>query len=221
MKKYSQLQTITLGASVLLFTLVAPLAHAGNLVPLLDLTGGGRAVVPLADAVGGWSFHIDSPLTIGAVGLWDEGKHPLNISHEVGLWTASQTLLLDVVVDNSSVDVASASPDGQWLFTPIGPFTLQPGDYVMGAVWGDPMNGADPFRIMANAVTSGLTYTAQCAKFQLNGLQLVFPDCGGGSLNDASYFGPNLAVATPEPSTLALLVIGAGTTFRRRWREWE
>ena len=88
----------------------------------------------------------------------------------------------------------------------------------MSAVWGDPLNGADPFRIMTHAVTNGLTYTAQCGKFLLNGLQLVFPDCGGGSLTDASYFGPNLAVVVPEPSTFALVAIGLGGIIRRSWQ---
>jgi len=89
----------------------------------------------------------------------------------------------------------------------------------MSAVWGDPLNGADPFRIMTHAVTDGLTYTAQCANFQLSGLELVFPDCGGGSLNDASYFGPNLAVLTPEPSTFVLVAVGLGGIIRRRWQQ--
>ena len=78
---YKLFRTIILGTSLLLFAQVVPSAYAGNIVPLLDLIGGGMAVVPLADAVGGWSFHIDHPLTIGAVGLWDEGKLPLSISH--------------------------------------------------------------------------------------------------------------------------------------------
>lgn len=43
-------------------------------------------------------------------------------------------------------------------------------------------------------MTLGVSYTAACAVFQLPSPELVFPDCGGGSLTDASYFGPNLAV---------------------------
>jgi hypothetical protein len=88
----------------------------------------------------------------------------------------------------------------------------------MAAVWGDPINGADPFRIMTQAVTNSLTYTAKCAKFQVNGLQLVFPNYGGGSLNNASYFGPNPAVVVPEPSTFALLVLGLGGIIQRNWQ---
>jgi PEP-CTERM motif len=122
-------------------------------------------------------------------------------------------------VDNTSTAVASAFAGGQWLFTTISPLQLQPGDYVLGAVWGDPNIGADPFRINTNAVTSGVSYTAACAVFQLPSPELVFPDCGGGSLTDASYFGPNLAVVVPEPGSLTLLACGllglAGTARRK------
>jgi hypothetical protein len=64
-------------AVLFLLCAVTPLTYASSLVPLIDITGGGQAVEPLADAVGGWEFHIDTPITIGAIGLWDEGKLPL------------------------------------------------------------------------------------------------------------------------------------------------
>ncbi|HVO78872.1 MAG TPA: PEP-CTERM sorting domain-containing protein [Candidatus Bathyarchaeia archaeon] len=196
-----------------------PLTYGNNLVPLVDITGGGQAVVPLADAVGGWAFHVDTPITIGAIGLWDEGKLPLQIPHDVGLWKSDQTLLWVATVDNNSTPVPSAFSGGQWLFTNIPELQLQPGDYVLGAVWGDPNIGADPFRINTNILTSGVSYTAACATFQLPGPELVFPDCGDGSLSNASYFGPNLAVVVPEPASLALLgcgVAGAAGALRRR-----
>jgi hypothetical protein len=205
--------------TILFLLALAPFTYGSNLVPLIDITGGGQAVEPLADAVGGWEFHLDNPITIGAIGLWDEGKLSLQIAHDIGLWRSDQTLLWVANVDNSSTPVPSAFAGGQWLFTDIPKLQLQPGDYVLGAVWGDATIGADPFRINTNAVTSGVSYTAACAVFQLPDPELVFPNCGGGSLSNASFFGPNLAVVVPEPESIGLLACGilsAAGALRRR-----
>lgn len=206
---------------VLLAVLLAcsQVSSASQLTPVLDITGGGFATEPLADAVGGWQFHLDHPLTVAAIGLWDEGKQPLTIAHEVGLWKVDQTLLFSVFVDNSSVPVASAFAGGQWLFTPISPLTLSAGDYVMGAVWGDPIIGADPFRLNVVAVAPFVSYTGPCSATLLPSPELVFPNCGIGSLGNASFFGPNLAVVVPEPNGLAILetaMMGLFAALRRR-----
>ena len=113
---------------LLLLVVFSQPAAASDLRPVLDLTGGGFATVPLADAVGGWQFHLDSPLMIGAIGLWDEGGLSLQIAHDVGLWKSDGMFLISAIVDNSSTPVTSASPDGRWLFTPIEPMTFEPGD---------------------------------------------------------------------------------------------
>jgi len=195
------------GLLIVVMLAFAPAAFA-NIQPILDLTGEGVAGVPLAPEVAGWEFQVDTPITIGAVGIWDEKKRPLNIAHEVGLYTSSQSLLLDVFVNNNnSTPVGSASPDGQWLFTSIAPMVLQPGVYVLAATWGDPIDNADPFRFHANAVTSSVTYTGMCNKTDLDYLHLVFPDCFGAPLNDASFFGPDLEIV-PEPTTLTLFGMG-------------
>jgi hypothetical protein len=43
MKKHNLSSSITLGAALLLLVQITQLAYAGNLVPLLDLSGGGFA----------------------------------------------------------------------------------------------------------------------------------------------------------------------------------
>lgn len=188
----------------LLLLMVPSIATADQLNPVLDISGTGRVAEPLADAVGGWQFHLSSPLKISAIGLWDEKSAPLSIAHDVGLWTISQTMLAEATVDNSSIPVASRSSAGRWLFTVITPITLEPGDYVLGAVWGDPIIGADVFRFRENIVTSsGVNYEGTRSITELPEPILVFPD--GGGLPDG-VFGPNLAVAAvPEPISLVLL----------------
>lgn len=208
--------------SLLLIALfaLAQMASATNSPLVLDLTGGGFATEPLSNAVAGWEFHISAPLTIGALGLWDEGDLPLSISHDVGLWMSDGTSILVATVDNSSFAVASASPNGQWLFTPITPITLRPGDYVLAAVWGGPDGGADPFRLNAKAVDQYISYTGSCVATQLATATLVFPDCGPATLQNASFFGPDLAVVVPEPDSIATFASGllaVGIHRRRRF----
>src|SRR5437762_746801 len=60
--------------------LLLPVSSWGGLVPVLDITSGGTADIPLADAVAGWSFHLANPLTISALGIWDEGGRSLSIN---------------------------------------------------------------------------------------------------------------------------------------------
>jgi hypothetical protein len=195
-----------------------PIAEADHLDPVLDISGTGRGTVPLADAVGGWQFHLSSPLKVSAIGLWDENSAPLSIAHDVGLWTIGQTMLAEATVDNSSIPVASISGAGQWLFTGITPITLEPGDYVMGAVWGDPIIGADTFRFGEKIVTSyGVNYEGPRATTLLSEPILVFPDSGG---LPNGIFGPNLAVtAAPEPISFVLLgtgILGIAAVHRRK-----
>jgi hypothetical protein len=119
---------------------------ATNLPLVLDLTAGGSTAEPLSNAVAGWEFHINTPLTIEAVGLWDEGDSPLGIAHGVGLWMSDGISIFVATVDNNSMPVRSAPPGGQWPLGFITPATLQPGDYVLAAVWGGYDGGAEPFR---------------------------------------------------------------------------
>lgn len=201
----------------LLLVILPSIAAADQLNPVLDISGTGVGTEPLSDAVGGWQFHLSSPLKISAIGLWDEKSAPLSIAHEVGLWTINQAMLAEATVDNSSIPVASSSSAGRWLFTMISPITLQPGDYVMGAVWGDPIIGADVFRFDENIVTSyGVSYEGTRSITQLSEPILVFPD-GGGPPN--GLFGPNLAVAVPESISLVLLgtgILGFAAVLRRK-----
>jgi hypothetical protein len=195
--------------------LLLPAAAWADFMPILDFNGGGTAVVPLAGAVGGWQFQVTNSITISALGLWDEGSRPLAISHQVGLWTLGGTLLATASVSNASTPAGSASPGGRWLFTAIAPLALTPGDYVLGAVWGDPVTGADPFRIDTDTpLTSGIAFSGGRSQTLLANSVLVFPSGGPGG---NGVFGPNAAVDIPEPGSALLLLTGLGlwAGFRR------
>ena len=182
--------------------LVLPLACRAEMTIVLDITGPGTANVPLGDAVAGWQFTINQPITASALGLWDEDADGLDVTHTVGLWTSGGTLLGTAAVNNASIPVASAFAGGRWLFTEIAPIILFPGTYVLGATWGNPIDGADPFIVSAPLTTSGVSYDGGRVKTNLPDSSLVFPDLGPGA---GGFFGPNLAVPVPEPAAFLLL----------------
>src|SRR5262245_29379387 len=76
---------------------------------------------------GGWSFAVIGPIEIVSLGVWDEGSDGLLESHEVGLWTGGGTLLTSILVTNAATAVGSTGP-GRWLFAPIAPLVLSPGN---------------------------------------------------------------------------------------------
>jgi hypothetical protein len=183
-------------------------ARAGHIA--LDIIGGGFASGVYSGTSGGsgtsgWEFTVNSPITIDSLGLWDEGSQPLPNTHQVGLWDNGGNLLASTTITNASTPVASASGEGQWLFNAITPLTLQPGDYIIGAVYG--FNQPDPARFSTTVTTiHQITYDNPAVGFNGFAVPFVIPN-----FNLDSVFGPNFAVASavPERSTLTLLSLGS------------
>jgi hypothetical protein len=208
---------------VLLGTLfVASVAGPALAGPIaLDFTGGTAFVCAAAQAPGcvaGWDFHVSAPISVEAIGVWDEDRPGLAESHAVALWTSAGGLLASTSVTNASAPVGSSSPNGRWLFESIAPVTLGVGDYVLGALY-SPNDSGDPSRALANAITIPQITFGQA---RLGGptATLDFPTLLRPAFNDG-FFGPNLQVAAvPEPVTLLLLPAGIGllALHRRRRR---
>jgi hypothetical protein len=184
-------------------------ARASDLA--LDFTGG-AAFNPLTSSSGtsGWSFTVNSTITVESLGFWDEGANGLNSSHEVGLWTAAGTLLSSTTIGNSSTQIASTSSDGRWLFESVTPIDLGPGDYVLGAFFA----AFDPdFARFDTARTTISEITFGTSRYVTTPGTLPFPS---ESVPRDGGYGPNLLVASPtipEPATLVMLSIGGIAAF--------
>lgn len=191
--------------------------------PILDFTGG-TATAEGSAQTAGWEFTVASPITVSALGLWDEQADGLAGSHQLGLWAAAGSTLLTsaVITTANSTPVASTSSAGDWRFTPVVPLTLAPGDYFVGATF--EFLDEDPMRGLTNppSTTAGVTFVTAAIAFGGFSIPAEFPGPSPG------IFGPNLFVgslpaAAPEPSALLPLGSGlaglAGLTWRRSYRK--
>ncbi len=175
----------------------APLAH-GDLV--LDLATGGLPALcsdcGTDGTVFGWSFIVNSPITVDGIGVWDEASLPLTADAETGLFDDTGTLLASADITNSSTPVPSASTDGQWLFDSIAPLTLAPGNYELGTLFfdGGPVAeiGASFFPIPQITAVEGVTGSSD------GGFQAPLTPFG------ELVIGPTLETV-PEPGLMWLL----------------
>jgi len=205
-----------------LVRLSAPLAlvFCGSLAQaslVLDLTSHNNASCVCGDTngtTGGWAFTVNSAIRIDGLGVWDAGSDGLGTTPPVkaALWTSAGTLLASVTVTDSSTVVASADPSGRWLFETIPTLTLDPGNYVIGALLYNGLSSYVIGRAAPIAQISGIS-----GRYGRVDDGLMPPGFPG-----AAMYGPTMRLApaatVPEPGSL-LLAAAAGLALlatRRR-----
>lgn len=162
----------------------------------------------------GWSFTVNNPFTVTALGFFDDGKDGFSQSHDVGLYTSGGTLLASATVTTGNALTSF------WRFAAIAPLTLGTGSYVIAGTTGGenyPLNGASGIALNPN-ITFGTDW------FTLSNT-LVFPTSSSG-LSDA-WLAPNFLgqdngnpeEVVPEPATMTLLasgLVGLAAKSRRK-----
>jgi len=187
--------------------MLALVVCAGSLLQAATLgvsTSGDGVFVNTGTWTLGYSFQVDSPITVTALAVFDAGSDGLNVSHAVGFWDANANLLASVVVPAG----VAAPIQGGFRYENITPLALTVGDiYYVGSVNGIDNDGWEQDPTVLTAAPE-ITYLSRQYEFSSGGL--VFPDLvGSGS---TGYFGGNFlfgsGTQTPEPGTLMMLGSG-------------
>jgi hypothetical protein len=142
----------------------------------------------------GMVFTVNSNTEATALGFYDIPD--LTDSEDVGLYDSSGDLL-------ASVTVSRFSPlTGGYHFLPIAPVALIAGDtYTVDAQVND-----NPWQYGTLAPTPPqITFDNNSYLYSSS---LAFPTNTGGS--GPAYFGPNLIIGAPEPTSWALMLMGFG-----------
>lgn len=160
------------------------------------------------DTTIGWTFSVNTPVTVTALGLWDEGADGFQTDHEVGLWDSNGTLVASTTITSASTTVSSSSTDGQWLFNTISDQVLSSGTYTIGALFTEDSNDFMRYGTTAS-IDTRLGFGAPVWSTPATGTGLTQPT-GNPPYTSPGLFGPNLqlnAVVVPEANTVALLTL--------------
>ncbi len=151
----------------------------------------------------GYSFKVTNATNVVSLGVWDHDGDGLIQGHQVGLWSATGTLLASTTVMAGS----GAILDSGFRFNDIGAVALAAGQiYYVAATFNGP--GDDPWTADPSSVVVASDITYDSRRYQ-GGSVLVFPDSAGSNGN--GYWGGNVRLdvsPVPEPAVPALALIG-------------
>jgi hypothetical protein len=192
--------------------MIAPAAFAGTIA--VTTTPGG-VFSNTGTYTLGWSFSVNSPISVTSLGAYDDGSDGLNVAHDVGLWDSVGNLLASATVPAGT----AGTLDSGYRFVSISPLGLNAGStYYVAAVYFSNDNDGwlqDPLTVVT---APQITYLSR--QYEFSSGSLVFPDLAGSGTT--GYFGGNFefggAAALPEPASMALLAGGLGVLFAVRKR---
>jgi len=182
-------------------------SQAQAIVALQSITGGSlfRSFDTTSMTIG-WSFTANNNISVSSLGFFDETTAtPLAQNHQVGLWTATGTLLSSVTVQTNS------ALTGSFRYESITPVTLTSGStYFLGSTVSSPFG--DPYLTAATSITTAPQITFRNTLRNATSGGFSFPSITGTA---NGRFGPNFQFdvlvppSVPEPdSTLGFLAIG-------------
>ena len=162
---------------------------------------------PLPPATLGYSFTLDVPTTVNALGYWSDGNL---VSEQVGIWDSFGNLI-------SSTFVTRQNEVGGYFYSFLTtPVSLAIGNYVIGGSISE--GGMFPVN-MTGVVNRAPGYTYGADRQFSDGFGFPAASAGGGYGAQGIALVNFSIAAVPEPATWALMLLGfgvVGTSIRRR-----
>ena len=205
--KFKQVFSASALAAAMLVAGFGGSAQAVTISPAVEYTTSGTLTDSRPFTLG-YSFSLSAPVTVNALGYWDNGR---GSNHQVGIWDAGGTLLTSTTVMGTDPTV------GHFVWGAISDYTLAAGSYVIGGEF----LGDGTFNSAATGILSIAQYTYG-TDLQAFGAGLNFPTFstngiyGSNGILEVSF---SVTTAVPEPSSYALMLLGIGVmgaTLRRR-----
>ena len=201
------------GAVALGLSLSSATARAGEVVDVLAASTYVRGTW----ANFGYSFTVNEPVRVSALGLWDRFGDGLAEEHEVGLWDGLGNLLAHVIVDSATPASPSANANHAWRFEDVAPVILMPGTYKLGAFY---PTTADAFVATDPAIGSNIVFAPQVtfgSSYVTTGGTEFFTEPVATTGFNPGFFGPNARITPiPEPATLGCLAMAGLVVLRKR-----
>ena len=203
---------LALGLGAASGALAAPLYSSGS-ETLSNATSGGFTL--------GFQFVSTVNQFVTALGFWDQGANGLPGSFRVGLYAlTTQALLAEVIISSAdALDPSVFVNGGYWRYeTLASPVALTSGtSYVLAYYNATNLSGPDSL-LLSYPTLGGLNnVTVPAISRYVGGASLAFPTITLDASTVSLYSQANLMIGSvPEPSTLALAVIGLVWAAGRR-----
>ncbi len=194
-----------LAACVLLASTSGTLANVG-----IEFTSPGSVGTPPNAGTAAYKFTANSAIVVTHLGTWDNNGDGLSVSHAVGLWDSSGTLLASTTVPSGALGLLEKS----FRYESITPLVLTAGQtYYVGSLLG----GTDAYCFSPAGFTADPNIAFQGAAVAPNttGASLTFPTVYSPGTN--GVFGGNIKFAVPFQNGSFESNGGQGTTSATAW----
>jgi hypothetical protein len=151
----------------------------------------------------GFTFNVNAPVTVTALGYFDYGSNGFATSHDVGIFTGSGTLLTHALLSAGTVNQLV----GNFRYTDIAPITLAAGTYKLAATTNgsaDPWAYGNASTITGFTVDPHISIAANSARYIYQSDNVLQNPTQLNPNNYTIYAGPNVLAHTPGP------IAGAG-----------